>query len=143
MKRRAPVLLPPTILLLGLLAAGCGFGPRPRSERSFDEIAVQVTQMSAAEVARLLGEPDSRQSVFLRDERWIWWNYTFLDGEDRPPEVRGRVVHLEITFRNPSAVGGGSRPYSEWHVARPFGVVYRTPGTVASTDSRAPIFGGS
>ena len=122
------------ILLSGLLVmAGCGGGPRPRSQLSFDEIAARVAGLSAAEVTAVLGEPDSRRPVFLRDERWIWWNYTFLAGEDYPPEVRGRVVHLEITFRKPSGAGEGSESYSEWHVARPFGVAYRTPNTAPET----------
>jgi len=120
-----------------LLLAGCHPGPRPRSEHSFDQIAARVTGMSAAEVATLLGEPDSRQPVFLRDERWIWWNYTFLDGEDYPPEIRGRVVHLEITFRNPAAPGTPVPPYSEWRIARPFGVAYRAPWTASATAAPA------
>ena len=119
---------PRAILWFGMILAACHPGPQPRSERSFDEIAAQVAALSAAEIAASLGEPDSRQPVFLRDERWIWWNYTFLAGEDYPPEARGQVVHLEITFRNPSARGTRS-PYSKWRVARPFGISYRTPGS--------------
>ncbi len=96
-----------------------------RSDRSFDQIRELVAGKSAAEVAALLGEPDTRQSVLVGDERWIWWNYTFLDGEDVPPEVRGQVVHLEITFErspNPSASGE-----SAWRISGPLGVSYSLP----------------
>ena len=125
------------ILLPGLLVAGCG-DPRPRSRQSFDEIVARVAGMNAAEIATVLGPPDSRQPVYLRDERWIWWNYTFLAGEDYPPEVRGQVVHLEITFRNPSGAGSDSQPYSQWHIAQPFGVSYRRPGATSASLEPAP-----
>lgn len=121
-----PVLTP--LLALLLVAAACEHRPHPRSELSFDEIAARIATMRAAEIARWLGEPDSRKKVFLRDERWIWWNYTFLDGDDYPPEIRGRIVHLEITLRDPAEPGRAPRPMAEWTVARPFGVEYRLRG---------------
>jgi hypothetical protein len=118
-----------TFLLISV--AGCS-GPRARSERSFDQIQALARGKSAEQILRLLGEPDSREKLFDSDERWVWWNYTFLDGRDCPPEMRGRVVHLEIVFRNPGASGPARterRPYSEWRVDDAFGVAYRTPAS--------------
>jgi hypothetical protein len=120
--RTGPGFLLPALLLAG----GCFAGPLARSEQSFDEIASRLDGLTAAEVSRALGPPDSRQPVFLRDERWIWWNFTYLAGENYPPEVRGQVVHLEVTFRNPVVAGDLPRPIEEWRVAHPFGVAYRT-----------------
>ena len=91
------------------------------------EIQALAQGKSAEEIRRLLGDPDSRQVVFDDDERWIWWNYTYLDGKDCPPEMRGRVVHLEIVFRHPRTAE--QRSYSEWRVDEPFGVTYRAPST--------------
>ncbi len=119
----------PPLFLFPLLMVACGVGARPRSEQSFSEISDRVHGMTAAEVVTVLGEPDSRQAVFLRDERWVWWNYTFLAGNDFPPEVRGQVVHLEIIFNNPTLSGREPLPYSEWKIAPAFGVSYQTPGT--------------
>lgn len=115
------------VLLISL--AGCT-GPRARSERSFNEIQSLARGKTAEQIVRLLGEPDSRQVLFDADERWIWWNYTFLDGQDCPPEMRGRVVHLEIVVKNPiqSVVArAGRRPYSEWKVDDAFGITWRAP----------------
>jgi hypothetical protein len=63
----------------------------------------------------------------LGDEKWIWWNYAVLDGSSYPPEVRGQVVHIEITFSNPLWGSGRPLPHSEWRVRRPFGVSYMIP----------------
>ncbi|HKV11901.1 MAG TPA: hypothetical protein VJ725_27395 [Thermoanaerobaculia bacterium] len=121
-----------TFFLINL--AGCS-GPSARSERSFDQIQALAHGKSAEQILRLLGEPDSREVLFDADERWIWWNYTFLDGRDCPPEMRGRVVHLEIVVRNPihsmnpRAAQAGRRPYSEWRVDDAFGITYRTPSS--------------
>lgn len=109
-----------------LLLAGC-HGTRSRSERSFDEIRRLARGKTASQILHLLGEPDSRQVIFDADERWIWWNYTFLDGNDCPPELRGRVVHLEIVVRNPDRNHKNRRPYSEWQVDDALGVTYRAP----------------
>lgn len=109
--------------------AGCA-GPGARSERSFDQIQALARGKTAEQIVQLLGEPDSRQVVFDADERWIWWNYTFLDGKDCPPEMRGRVVHLEIVVKNPNKPASsraGRRPYSEWKVDDAFGITYRAP----------------
>jgi len=118
------------LLLLG--AAGCG-GTRARSNHSFGEIQTLARNKTAEQLLKLLGEPDSRQIVFDADERWIWWNYTFLDGKDCPPEMRGRVVHLEIVVKNPVRTLNGEkvsrRPYSEWRVDDAFGITYRAPST--------------
>ncbi len=120
---------PPIVCLAMLLATGCHTGPQPRSDQSFDEIVARVATLNAKEIVASLGEPDSRQPIFLRDERWIWWNYTFLAGDDYPPEARGQVVHLEITFRKPTSGDGARSPYSEWRVAQPFGITYRASGS--------------
>jgi len=113
-------------LLIGF--AGCR-GPRARSDHSFNEIQALVRGKTAQQILQLLGEPDSRQEVFDADERWIWWNYTFLDGKDCPPEMRGRVVHLEIVVRNPERKRASRRPYSEWQVDDAFGITYQAPAT--------------
>ncbi len=121
-----------TILLVGvalLVATGGCRGPRARSDRSFSEIQALAEGKTAEQILQLLGEPDSRQVVFDADERWIWWNYTFLDGKDCPPEMRGRVVHLEIVVKNPvrslENVRAGRCPYSEWRVDDAFGITYQ------------------
>lgn len=119
-----------TGVALLLIVAGCQ-GPRARSSRSFSEIQALVRGKTAAQILQLLGEPDSRQMVFDADERWIWWNYTFLAGKDCPPEMRGRVVHLEIVVKNPvrsiEKASTSRRPYSEWRVDDAFGITYRAP----------------
>lgn len=120
-------LRPWLIVLLGAgLLAACG-GARPRSEKSFDEIRDQVTDRSAAEIETLLGAPDVRQEVLLGDERWIWWDYTYLDGAGYPPEVRGRKVHLEILFERPEGAGGERPPASALRISGPLGVSYTLP----------------
>jgi hypothetical protein len=116
------------LLFLGAGTVGCR-GPRARSERSFDEIQALAHGKTADQILHLLGEPDSRRVVLDADERWIWWNYTFLDGNDCPPEMRGRVVHLEILVRNPERTQAGRRPYSEWQVDDILGITYRAPFT--------------
>jgi hypothetical protein len=127
----------PTILLAGvallwIIAAAC-HGPRAQSDLSFDEIQALVRGKTAEQILQLLGEPDSRQVVFDADERWIWWNYTVLDGKDCPPEMRGHVVHLEIVIKNPDRnfekTSASRRPYSEWRVDDAFGITYRAPST--------------
>jgi len=119
------------LVLLTIGAAGCR-GPRARSDRSFDQIQALARGKNAQQIVQLLGEPDSRQQVFDAGEQWIWWNYTFLDGKDCPPEMRGRVVHLEIVVRDPHRQAAGRRPYSEWLVDDAFGISYQKP----FTDSR-------
>lgn len=115
-------------LLLLLVAvpalAGCG-GVRPRSDWSFDEIQKKVSGRSAAEVEKLLGAPDVREPVLLGDERWIWWNYTYLDGAAYPPEERGRVVHLDILFERPDSA---SVSLAAWKISGPLGVSYMPAG---------------
>jgi hypothetical protein len=131
MASKARILLAGMALLL-ISAAGCR-GPKARSDRSFSEILALAQGKTAEQILKLLGEPDSRQVVFDADERWIWWNYTFLDGKDCPPEMRGRVVHLEIVVKNPITILKGEResrrPYSEWRVDDAFGITYRAPAT--------------
>jgi hypothetical protein len=118
----------PCLLILAVLSACGRFAAR--SDRSFDEIRELVSGKTAAEVTALLGKPDTRQSILTDDQRWIWWNYTRLDGDQYPPEERGQVVHLEITFTRPAAPGsdtalaGGN---GAWRVASPLGVSYTVP----------------
>lgn len=116
----------PCLLALVVLT-GCGH-VRARSDKSFDEISRLVSGRTATEVAALLGEPDSRQSILSDSERWVWWSYTYLGGEQYAPEFRGRVVHLEITFVRSAARSGPSR--DAWRVGSPFGVSYSFPGRV-------------
>lgn len=104
-------------LLCLLVLAGCG-GARARSPWSFDEIRDRVLGRSPEEVEELLGAPDLRQPVLFGDERWVWWNYTYLDGAAYPPEERGRVVHLEILFER------GGPPRQAWRISGPLGVSY-------------------
>jgi hypothetical protein len=112
--------------------AGCG-GVRPRSDWSFDEIQKKVSGHSAAEVEKLLGEPDVRQPVLLGDERWIWWNYTYLDGTDYPPEERGQVVHLEILFERPDSPTAAP---AAWKISGPLGVSYMPAGQSNAKNGR-------
>ncbi len=113
------------LALVGLLACS---DRSPRSQRSFSDVSAMIKGRTAAEVAHLLGEPDSRRPVFDGDERWLWWNYTFLDGRDVPPELRGKVVHLDIVVVNPERGGTKRRPYSEWRIDDALGIRYRLPG---------------
>ena len=122
MKRYVPSLL---ALLLSLLAA-CNSSPR--SDRSFDQIRDMVQGKTASEIEGILGAPDSRQPLLLGDERWLWWDYTYLGGKDYRPEVRGQVVHLQITFRNPSIASSSKPSYSEWRVLDPQDVSFLLPG---------------
>ena len=112
-----------------------------RMDKSFDQICQLVEGKTASEVEDMLGPPDTRQEILVSDERWVWWNYTFLDGRDYAPEIRGQVVHLEITFRNPAAPGKERLPYSKWRAVTPYGVSYSgllIPGSVdSSTQSPA------
>ena len=95
-RRRVTVLVQSGVSMVAVLAAGCWQGAR--SDKSYDEIHRLIANRDATEVVRLLGEPDSRQAIFGSDEKWVWWNYTYLAGSDYPPELRGRVVHLEVVM---------------------------------------------
>lgn len=114
-----------TLVVFSILA--CDHSPA-RSKYCFDDIRDMVNDKSAAEVEEMLGEPDTRQPGILADERWIWWDYTFLDGDDYPPEMRGQVVHLEILFeRPPGSDDGPPPPYSQWQIGDPLGISYSIP----------------
>ncbi len=106
------------------LATGCVACSRhtTRPERSFDQIQRLVTGKTENEVERLLGPPDAREPRLIDDDVWIWWDYTFLDGNQYAPELRGLAVHLEITFRKPEAAAGRDVPKAAWRVAGPFSV---------------------
>jgi hypothetical protein len=115
-------------LLAAAIGAGwLGCGPRrafdaARSKLSFDRIQLQVSGKTEAEVQRLLGKPDVRESRLVDDDVWIWWDYTFLDGEQYAPDVRGQVVHLEITFDKPPGAEGRKVRRESWRVAGPFSI---------------------
>jgi hypothetical protein len=112
----------PSILVLCLaLALHCA--PAPKSPHSFDEIQRLVAGKTAREVEAILGKPDAREHLLTDNERWTWWNYTSLAGEQYAPEIRGQIVHLEIVFESPTG-SGFSLPISEWRVLGPFAVSY-------------------
>lgn len=101
--------------------------PAAKSTKSFDEICDLVAGKTAAEVEVLLGPPDNVYPSPLGNERWTWWNYTFLDGNSYPPEIRKRVVHLEIVFENPGLLSGQVVPASQWRVSDELSVSYQIP----------------
>ena len=79
-----------------------------------------------AGVARAFREGfDSRQPLVLLGERWVWWNYTYLDGKNYPPEMRGRLVHLEIIFDRKLEEGGNAKAaLSDLRISDPLSVSY-------------------
>jgi hypothetical protein len=115
------------LYLLLCLVMACNY-QRAKSENGFDKIRETVKGKSPDEVERILGRPDTKQVMLSSGERWIWWNYTFLEGKDYPPELRGKVVHLEIIFQ-PDDSPGIARAASpgELRVSEPFGVSYTLP----------------
>jgi hypothetical protein len=118
---RVAIWRPLTALGLALGWLACS-GHTIRSERSFDQIQRLVAGKTEIEVERLLGPPDMREARLADDEVWIWWDYTFLDGNQYAPELRGQAVHLEVTFRKPVVVEGQEVPKAGWRVAGPFSV---------------------
>jgi outer membrane protein assembly factor BamE (lipoprotein component of BamABCDE complex) len=116
------------LLLLGLfLLAGCS--PTARSKKSFEEIRTLVAGKTEAEVTKLLGNPDHCEKLLFGDERWTWWNYTYL-GKEWAPEVQGKIVHLEITFAGPLETVAGADEPSRWRVSAPYGVGFILPGNL-------------
>ncbi|HEY3571899.1 MAG TPA: hypothetical protein VGP73_28475 [Thermoanaerobaculia bacterium] len=115
------------LLFSCVLCVWIACSPAARSRDSFDQICRKVEGKTAAEVKDLLGAPDYQKQSDLGDEKWLWWNYTVLDGDSYAPEIRGQVVHLEITFSNPQEGSESSRPRSQWRVREPFGVSYLIP----------------
>jgi hypothetical protein len=113
-------------VLAAAIAGGAGCrGPgsgAPRWRQSFDQIERQVTGKTEAEVEQILGKPDTREARLVDDDVWIWWDFTFLDGEQYAPELRGQVVHLEITFDKPAETVGQDVPHTAWRVAGPYSV---------------------
>jgi hypothetical protein len=115
------------LMILGCVALqACS--PAAKSAKSFDEIHRLVKGKTAGEVKKLLGPPDHVEKLLLGDERWVWWNYTYLDGKSRAPEIRGKIVHLEITFENPSSEKDTGAKEAEPRVSEPYGVAYVVPG---------------
>jgi hypothetical protein len=112
-------------LFWGLVLVCVACRPSARSSRSYDQIRDLVSGRSAADVERLLGKPDARETV-LDESRWVWWNYTFLDGDQYAPEIRGQIVHLEILFRNPYR-SETAVPLAAWRVDGPLAVSYSRP----------------
>lgn len=92
------------LLFLLLLTMAC-HATGPKSSLCFDDLRSKVSGKTAQEIRNLLGEPDVREPMVLSGERWVWWNYTYLDGKNYPPEMRGRLVHLEIVLER---LGGSS-----------------------------------
>lgn len=112
------------LTLLALILIACS-QQGPRSKKSFDDIRDMVKGKTASEVEGLLGEPDRRESLLLSGERWIWWNYTYLDGKSYPPKMRGRVVHLEILFeRDFDERGNVNAAFSSLRAIDPLAVSY-------------------
>jgi len=108
-----------------ILLIRCG-GPHTERLRSIAEIQRLVANKTADEVQRLLGTPDLREPVLDDEERWIWWNHAVLEGREYAPELRGQVVHLEITFQlHRLTVRSAPAPLAEWRVEGPFAVSYR------------------
>lgn len=80
---------------------------------------------SAAEITKILGQPDLREKMFVAGERWVWWNYTYLDGNRYPPSDRGRLVHLEIIFSPTGRSAASSEPeLSDLRPMDPLSVTY-------------------
>jgi hypothetical protein len=65
----------------------------------------------------------------LSGELWVWWDYTYLDGNNYPPEERGKVVHLQITFDRISRDGKYS-PKGELRVKGPLSVSHMPSGEI-------------
>ena len=101
--------------------------PRAKSDKSYDQICKLVAGKTEAEVARLLGQPDRLDKLPYGEERWTWWNYTYLAGQSWAPEVRDKIVHLEITFVGPIVAPVGIQERSTWRVSEPYGVGYVIP----------------
>jgi hypothetical protein len=115
------------MLITLVLLLACG-QQGAKSKKSFDDIRDMVKGKTAAEVEHLLGEPDSRQPLVLSGERWVWWNYTYLDGKNYPPERRGQIVHLEIIFERMGTVAGNAKAaLSDLRAADPLSVSYTIP----------------
>jgi hypothetical protein len=115
------------LLMYLILLIRCG-GPHTERLRSIAEIQRLVANKTADEVQRLLGTPDLREPVLDDEERWIWWNHAVLEGREYAPELRGQVVHLEITFQlRRLTVRSAPAPLAEWRVEGPFAVSYSRP----------------
>lgn len=112
-------------LVLSLVLGCTACRPGARSAKSYDQIRELVAGRTAGDVERLLGRPDARET-FLDESRWVWWNYTFLDGDQYAPEIRGQIVHLEILFHNPFQ-SGSPVPLTAWRVEGPLAVSYSRP----------------
>ena len=97
------------LIVLVLLTVAC-HDTGSKSSLCFDDLRAKVSGKTAQEIRSLLGEPDVREPMVLSGERWVWWNYTYLDGKNYPPEMRGRLVHLEIVLERLSGSSDASQP---------------------------------
>jgi hypothetical protein len=109
------------LIWLGIAWLACT-GHTAKSQQSFDQIQHLVAGKTEEEVQLILGAPDTRETRLIDDEVWIWWDYTFLDGDQYAPELRGQIVHLEITFQKPPEAEGREVPHAAWRVSGPFSV---------------------
>ena len=132
-----------TTAFLALLSLAACDPNTPRSQKSFVQIQSLLAGKTAAQVESMLGPPDTRQPALLNSERWIWWNYTFLDGTDYAPERRGLVVHLEVGFDPPAGEGtkvAAARerrpPYDQWKISELLGISYAIPRNVPDRRNR-------
>jgi hypothetical protein len=123
--RRSPALA--VILSLALLH-GCTVPGPPRSRFSFDQIRALTAGKSARELADLLGPPDAQERVSRGEQRWIWWNYTSLQGEHYSPGLRGKVVHLLVVVGRPEGRSPASPARGSWRVKDSFAVSYALAG---------------
>lgn len=115
------------IYLLLLLLASCNLR-RARSEKDFDGILKMVKGRTSAEIEQMLGKPDSKRKMLSSGEQWVWWNYTFLGGSNYPPELRGKVVHLEIILEPDDRAGVARSSFpGELRASSPFGISYTLP----------------
>jgi len=120
--------IPKRVLCMGLLLAALTACRGVRTERSFDAICAQISGKTAAEVEALLGRPNRKSRLPIGDWRYVWWDYAVLEGDNYPPELRGKTVHLEIVLSHPTQ---SSLPLSQWRVEGPLAVSYEISRTDA------------
>jgi hypothetical protein len=127
------------IVLVLIICIPVACRPRAKSDKSYDQICRMVSGKTEAEVESLLGKPDRLDHLPYGEERWTWWNYTYLEGKDWAPEVRNQVVHLEITFAAPLIAPVSVAERSSWRVSDPYGVGYVIPRDGLNKDVRGRV----